>query len=386
MRRILLPLVVLALAAAPVATALDRKQAQALVRIAVKASGLKARQQVRIVLERPAVFRRHRVKLLDRDYPRALQDYDETVLRALGLVNGPRGSLRTALLKLETRRAAYDPATRTAYVQTGAGERTAALPEVVHALQDQHYDLRRLLRLPGGSDARLAAAAAVEGHATLVSRVLAPRALASHGGPKLTRYLELRRGFVTDVGLRFASDLRNLGGRSALLGSLQRFPATSEQVFHLDKYLEREPARAIVLPVEAAGMTLVRDGSFGELDVRALLAVFGVPRLDHAAAGWGGGRTALYRRAGAEAVAVALDWDSERDALEWAEAVAVYVNESFDADTPGLLATVPCEATACWRTDARSIAFMSFGSRTVLVLGSDVTDAAALAAAVLGPE
>ena len=39
-------------------------------------------------------------------------------------------------------------------------------------------------------------------------------------------------------------------------------------------------------------------------------------------------------RPGAEAVALALDWDSEQDALEWAEAVASYVNEAFDAATP----------------------------------------------------
>ncbi|MDQ3065816.1 MAG: hypothetical protein M3R12_01515, partial [Actinomycetota bacterium] len=279
MKKTFLALVVATLVAAPIAEALDRPQAQALLRLAQKVTGLKAREQVRVVVERAAPFQARRVRMLDLAYPRRAQDYDEAVYRSLGLVSGGKGALRKTLIEIENRSGLYDPAARTAYVRAGSTERAAALHEIVHALQDQHYDLRRVGRLPGGSDSKLAAMAAVEGHASLVSNVLVPRRTSSHGGPKLKRFLELERGFVYDVGLRFAADLRNLGGRTAILGALKRFPASSEQVFHLDKYLEREPAAAIVLPVDAAGMTLAGAGTFGELDVRALLAVFGVPRL-----------------------------------------------------------------------------------------------------------
>ncbi|MBA3347340.1 MAG: hypothetical protein H0T13_02150, partial [Actinobacteria bacterium] len=117
--------------------------------------------------------------------------------------------------------------------------------------------------------------------------------------------------------------------------ALRRFPESTEQIFHLDKFLERERPLQIVLPVDAAGLRLAADNTFGELDVRALLAVFGVPRLDHAGTGWGGGRTAIYRAPGREAVAIAPDWDTELDAQQWSDAVALYVNEAFDADVPG---------------------------------------------------
>ncbi len=384
MRRLLLCVLAAALIAAPSAAALDRNQAKALLRVAVKLSGLQAREQVRIVVERPAPFRQRRVKLLDRGYPRAAQDYDETVYRALGLVTGGKGVLRKTLIEMQNRTGVYDPVSRTAYVQSGAGERATALHEIVHALQDQHYDLQRMSRLPGGSDATLAAAAAIEGHATLVAGVLATRKSSSHGGAKLTRFVELQRGFPYTVGLRFAAELRNLGGTKAVLGSLQRFPATSEQIFHLDKYLERERGSAIVLPVESAGMTLAGDGTFGELDVRALLAVFGVPRLDHVGTGWGGGRTAIYRGSGGDLLLVALDWDSERDAEEWAEAVGLYVNEAFDAAVPGLPASVACETSICWQLGSRGIAFARDGARTSLTIGSDAAQAAALARAALG--
>jgi hypothetical protein len=380
MRRIALPLA-LVLLLTPSAAALDRPQLAALVRIAEKASGLEARRTVRVVTERPAQFRLRRIRLLDRGYPRSAQAHDEAVYRALGLLDGRPGVLRQSLIELDRRRGLYDPAARTAYVQAGAGERATALHEIVHALQDQRYDLRRVTRLRGGSDAARAAVALVEGHAILVADVLARRS-ASHGGGRLTRFLDLQRGFTTIVGLRFAADLRNLGGNRALLGALARLPATSEQVFHLDKYLERERAVSILLPVDAAGMTLAGDGSFGELDVRALLAVFGVPRLDRAANGWGGGRTAVYRGGGG-AVLVALDWDAEADAGQWADAVAAYVDRAFDA-APGAPVPVACAADACWQLGARGIAFVREGRRTALAIAASTEPAALLAGAALG--
>lgn len=383
MKRILVVALLAALVAAPIAAALDRAQATSLVRVAVKLSGLKARETVRIVVEPKPAFERRRVQLVDRGYPLPLQSYDETVYRTLGLISGGKGTLRRALIEMENRTGAYDPRSGTAYVQAGRNERATALHEVVHALQDQHFDLSRVDRIRGGSDAKAAALAAIEGHAALVADVIAPKTTsAARQGDKLTRFLELERGFAYSVGLRFASDLRNLGGRSAVLGALKRFPATSEQIFHMDKYLEREPAVPIVLPVDAAGMKLAGDGSFGELDVRALLAVFDVPRLDHVGSGWGGGRTALYRSGPGDAVVVALDWDTERDAAEWQEAVGIYVNEAFDPAVPGLPAPSACAVTTCWEISGRGIALQVRGARTTLVLASSVAQAAAVARAV----
>ncbi|MGH3071579.1 MAG: hypothetical protein ACRDNB_04815 [Gaiellaceae bacterium] len=382
MKRIYLPLLAF-LVAVPAAAALDRAQTQALVRLAQSASGLHARKPVRVVFEQPAPFARRRIRLLDRGYPRAAREHDETVYRALGLLAGDKGVLRRTLIELEDRRGLYDPVARTAYVRKGAGERAAALHEIVHALQDQRHDLRRLARLPGGRDAARAATAVVDGHASLVADVLARRP-ASRGGSRLTRFLELERGFASAVGTRFAADLRNLGGNRALLGALARLPATSEQVFHLDKYLERERAAPIVLPTQAAGLALASDETFGELDVRALLAVFGVPRLDRVGSGWGGGRSAVYGDGDAQAVLVALGWDTELDAGEWAEAAALYVDEAFDAAAPGLPAPVACDADVCWDLGGTRIAFAREGVRTGLALAATVDAAAELATASVG--
>ena len=374
MTRPLLAILVAALVVAPGAGAIDRKQAQALLRLAVKATGLSARAPVPIVVEQRPRFRQRRVKLFDRVYPRAAQAHDETVYRALGLLTGGNGTLRKALLTLDTRLGVYDPAARTAYVQAGSRERAAALRQLVHALQDQHFDLSRIRRLASNRDATMAATAAIEGHASLL--LGAPAAPKPGVGTRLTRFLVLERGFASTVGLRLAADLRNLGGTPGVRSALRRFPATTEQVFHIDKFLQREPASKIVLPIDVAGMRRGSTGTFGELDVRALLAVFAVPRLDAAATGWGGGRAAVYRDLTTEAVLMALNWDSEADADQWAAAAIAYVQVAFGAGLPA-----ECEATACWILGGRTIAFDRVGVRTALAVAADTGRAEALARA-----
>ena len=253
---------------------------------------------------------------------------------------------------MENRTGVYDPVSRTAYVQSGAGERATALHELVHALQDQHFDLRRAARAsPAAATASLAAAGArSRGTRRSSPAVLVARSLSAHGEPQPDALPRARSAASRPrVGLRFAANLRNLGGNAArVLGSLRRFPATTEQVFHLDKFLERERPLPIVLPGRARpDCELAGDGTFGELDVRALLAVFGVPRLDHAGDGLGRRPHRDLPR-----LPAARPWRSrstgtpERDAQSSGrDAVTRYVNEAFDAATR----RDPRAPTACRR-------------------------------------
>ena len=102
------------------------------------------------------------------------------------------------------------------------------------------------------------------------------------------------------------------------------------------------------------------------LAVRTLLAVFGVPRIDRAGTGWGGGRTARYTGNGGEAVALVLTWDTALDAAQWAAAVPGYLKAAFG--TPA----------------SRAVAFERSGRRTALVVGPDLARARALAHALTG--
>ena len=358
----------------------------ALTRIASKASGLRAKSRPKVVVLGKAAMQRQALRLLDDEYPPEQQAYDETIYRALGLLPDDQ-ALRPALVRQAgSTLGAYDVSRHAAYVRSGASQRRTLLRELVHALQDQTFDLGRLSGLrPGHRDAALAGAAAVDGHVAFATtvRLGLDRRLAARSGPPIDAFVALEAGFPDATGVRFISTLQNLGGNRAIFTALRRFPSTTEQIFHIDAFLGHEPAAAIALPTVIGKFGRVREDSFGELDVRALLAAFAVPRLDRVGAGWGGGRTGLYRDpAGRQSVVLALDWDDDLDADQWAEAVTTYVNEAFDAERPGFPATA-CSATACWRVGGREIVFEHSGVRTALVFGPTLADAATIAREVL---
>jgi hypothetical protein len=382
--------IALALAAGATAAA-PPGEVPALTRVASRLSGIKASHRVTVRVVSVQAMTAVAQRLLDRDYPPEQQAYDETVYRGLGLL-GPTTQLRPVLLRIATTNVIglYDPVNRVLYVRRGSSRRAATLHGLVHALEDQAFNLRRMTGLRRSDrDAALAATAAVEGDAEFASTLLggrslafAPRRLAALPGTPIGNFLRLEQQFPDTVGLRFVTTLHNLGGNRAVFSALRQFPATTEQVFHMDAFLTREPALPVQLPTAAAGFALQGSDTFGELDVRALLAVFQVPRLDVAGEGWGGGRSAVYAdAAGDQAVALVLQWDTELDAQEWQEAFATYVNEAFDADTPGFPATTACAVDTCWSVGGRRIAFARNGSRTAVVLGPSVDAAAALAAA-----
>jgi hypothetical protein len=357
----------------------------ALTRIASKVSGLRVRTRPRVVVLGKAAMQQQAVKLLDRDYPPEQQAYDETVYRALGLLADDEPLRPSLVQQANGTLGLYDAVGRRIYVRAGSTQRRTLLRELVHALQDQSFGLRRLTGLRSGQrDAALAGTAAVDGHAIFAANVRLGlgRPLAGKGSA-IRDFLGLEAGFGNATGVRFVSTLQNLGGKRAIFTALQRFPATTEQVFHIDAFLEREPAAPLALPSVIGKFGRAREDTFGELDVRALLAAFAVPRLDRVGTGWGGGRTALYRDpSGRQAVVVALDWDEPTDADQWAEAVGTYVNEAFDPDRPGLPAATPCDATTCWSVGGRELAFEHDGLRTALVFGPTPADAAAIARAI----
>ena len=289
----------------------------------------------------------------NRDYPASLQRVDAGLDALLGL------TARTSTTTSSTR-AWYDvPARRLFLQRRPAAPRRAVLNEVVRALVDQNFDLRRLdgLRVRD-HDRWLAARGVVDGIAALASGLRTTKADAG-----------------TLAGRTLAAQLRSIGGNAAVASALRTFPQTTEQLLHIDKFLEREPALPVHLPQRAGPATLVSFETFGELDVRDLLQTFGVQSAATAAAGWGGGRVALYNAGDGRVAALLLRWDSPADALEWQAAAAQYVATAFPGATPG---TCP-PLDRCWRGSA-DVAVGVFGTTSVLASGPN---APALAAALL---
>jgi hypothetical protein len=302
------------------------------------------------------------VRARNRDYPASLRRTDTSVETLLGL------TVRSTTLP--SPRAWYDATTRRLFVQRSpAASRSAVLNEIVRALVDQNYDLRRLsgLRLRD-HDGWLAARGIVDGAAALASG-LRPGQLR---GTPLDRFTQLEANVGTGPGRTLVAQLRSIGGSAAVASALRTFPQTTEQLLHIDKFLQREPALPVRLPQHAGPATLVSTETFGELDVRDLLQAFGVASAVTAADGWGGGRLALYAAGDERVAAIVLRWDSPEDALEWQAAATQYVGAAFPSATP---ATCP-PLDRCW-TGSAEIAAGVFGTTTVLASGPNAPAVAA---------
>ena len=342
-----------------------------LLRSASRLSGLPVR---RVVPKRVLTGPRYDAAVLRaayREYPRSLRSIDAALYARLGLT--PR-SLQTPLASnVHASRAWYDPVGRRLLLRRApAAKRAWVVNELVRALVDQNFNLRRIAKLRvRDRDRAIAAKSIVDGTAALASGVSASPVR----GTPLERFLELESGLA--AGKALAKELRYLGGSRALASALRLFPQTTEQLLHIDKFLERERALPVRLPTRIGDWRLRASETFGELDVRSLLLAFGVPNAVAAAEGWGGGRIGLYvSPTGQTTAALALQWDTVDDSAEWRAAVTRYVGAAF----PGATARDCPPLDGCW-SSTWHVAAGVLGSASVFASGpaSDTLAAALLA-------
>jgi len=306
-----------------------------------------------------------------RDYPLRLQRNDTRLYERLGLLSRSTRGRPSGVSS-----AWYDPATRRLVLRRApiAGQ-ARLVNELVRALVDQNFDLRRLKGMrTRDRDRAIAAKAIVDGTAALASGL---RAKTTSGTP-LERFLQLEGSAGLGPGRALAAELRYLGGHIALDSALRTFPQTTEQLLHVDKFLERERALPVQLPSRIGAARLSAAETFGELDLRGLLRAFGVPNAETTAAGWGGGRLALYLSpAGDTIAALVVRWDTPEDAVEWRDAVPRYVAAAFPDASAGNCPPLD----RCWSGSSAEVAAGVLDSTSVLVSGPG---AAAVGAALLG--
>jgi hypothetical protein len=242
--------------------------------------------------------------------------------------------------------ATYSPLdTQVLLVSDRGGFRNTGLltHEFVHALQDQHFDLLRLmLARPFSFDRAEAAFALVEGDAVSVERraaqpdAWARKTLEEVAREEEGRYAGYRKGIgalfpplLTETfifryrdGLRFVEALRRARPAVNLDEVFRRPPASSEQVLHPEKYLAGEAPREIEANAEGfadEGWRLTATTPLGEVGVRGLLmAGVQAEEAKRAAAGWGGDRSFVFEREGHAPLFVWKSvWDTSRDAQEF---------------------------------------------------------------------
>jgi hypothetical protein len=269
----------------------------------------------------------------------------ELAVKTLGMA--PQDlDLRDLQLKLLTEQLAglYDPKAREFYLASWVDpllQRPVIVHELTHALQDQHFELRRLAEWPDGdSDAQLAAHSLVEGDATLLmaqyvlkhpeagaaylqAMATAPKMPVFENAPRAVRE-SLTFPFVQ--GMQFATALHGRGGWKAVSAAYTPLPQSTEQILHLDKFDRRERPVAVTLAdvsgLLGRGWRRLDSDVSGEAGYQIILDQFlGDPAESRrAAAGWGGDRFSVYERGGDAIVIQMTAWDSEADAREFADA------------------------------------------------------------------
>lgn len=243
----------------------------------------------------------------------------------------------------------YDPYKKTLYIADWLPlemQRPALAHEIEHALQDQHFDLKKLSApLKEDGDRQLARSALVEGDGTAVMLEFAARGmgvdtskmpevlsrlgrqmmqLSMSTTPALQKAPAVLREslvFPYAAGLEFITALRKDQPWRRIDEVFRDPPDSTEQVIHPDKYLQRErPVRITSAPLATlAPRKEVKRDVLGEMMLRVWFNMrLSDQAADQAAAGWGGDRLVAYSQEGeALPVVVVLSaWDSEQDASE----------------------------------------------------------------------
>jgi len=326
---------------------LASKESKAVARTLVRVSeirGVKATRPVPgVKLDRDKLVGRIKDKAL-REYPADALRREGQLLQMFGFAPPTFDYLNEMMTLLEAQlEGFYEPKNGTMYLAAdlrGKEAQATLAHELVHALQDQMWDLKsRSSYRSGKGDETLALACLAEGDATSVMMDFVMqeqgrtaldlpddmlRELMANGvnGASIQNVPHILRTTLVAPyidGLSFVHALRRKGGWAMVDRAWSQPPTTTEQVLHLEKWESHEPALTIPPPTALAlgpGWKKDDEDTFGELGFALTFAEW----LDNAearsaAAGWGGDRSAVYTKGDELAFAV----HSRYDALSFAE-------------------------------------------------------------------
>jgi hypothetical protein len=307
----------------------------------------------------------------DLDENTSPQEFEATrkTLIKLGLIKN-NFRLRDYIVQLLREQVAgyYEPKTKEFYLAAWlplSDQKRVIAHELMHALQDQHFDLRRFERWPkGDSDAELAAHALVEGEATLVMiqyeleqsgfrldlNISLTNLMLENDGAEDKQYpimanapkvLRENLQFPYIYGAGFAQAVLRKGSWPLLNEAYARLPVSTEQILHPEKFLNpdnpTEVRLADALAVLGKDWKQADSDVNGEFGYQVVLSEFiSKSAAQAAAAGWDGDRYALYEnpRTGGLLLAHYTTWDTPGDAQEFLKAYAQRTARRYGLEPP----------------------------------------------------
>jgi hypothetical protein len=347
-------------------------------------------------------IQRFLIKNMDEDTSPAEMHASEVELKKLGLV--PQDfQFRPFIISLLTEQVAgyYDPRQQEFFLADWIdpdGQQPVMAHELTHALQDQHFNLRRFEKWPkGDSDAELAAHALVEGDASLAMAHYVARSplriislLKSLGASKSAteeidrapRAIRESLLFPYEQGMQYAQQLYKRDGWPLVSKAFKDLPQSTEQILHIDKYLAREAPRKIILPdITAAlgkGWKRIDTDVNGEWSYYLILDEYlkSEKESQTAAAGWGGDRYAVYEGAkpGEVLIVQVSVWDTPKDAVEFFNAYKKRTSLRYGAGATPVKSPYTDTSTKlhegqAWRTPEGQVFLIRNSDSVVIVEG-----------------
>lgn len=279
-------------------------------------------------------------------------EHTNKALIAYGLV--PKDfRYREFMIKLMTEQVAgfYRPKSKELFIADWndlGQQKPVMVHELAHALQDQHFNLRRFEKWPNGDgDRETAIHALIEGDATAVmyNYQLKPmgyditrlpaisngaeQSLAQAKRDKQLVFLSapaaLRESLLFPYlyGATFVQEMMKKRGWEGVSAAFTDLPQSTEQILHYDKYASKEAPVKVILPdvskLLGTGWKRIDTDVNGEFGYFVILSEFiGRKNAKEAAAGWGGDQSTLYENANGQLLLIHLShWDSAKEADEF---------------------------------------------------------------------
>ena len=285
----------------------------------------------------------------------------ERSYKAFGLIPANM-DVRRFMLDLLSEQVAgyYDPKAKTLYVVEGGDEAITAVTlshELVHALQDQHFNLDSLMHSRDDNDRLTTGQSIVEGQATLEqlgAMIGSDNAITSlpGGWDRVRQMIREMQGSMPVFAsaptifqetlifpyLTGAEFMRRFKQERKGESPFTRLPTSTEQLLHPELYFTtRDDPTTVVLPEPLAG-TVDYQNNLGEFETRILLFEFLKDQGSavRGAAGWDGDRYALIRTPHGDAIVWVSVWDNSIDAAEFFDLLDVsMIKRSGGAIRPG---------------------------------------------------
>lgn len=299
--------------------ALQRKLSTTLAYVS-EIRNLSAKSEVKGRLIARAEIERFLTAEIDEQTPKDVIEATQAMLFGFGTVDADF-DYRKSILQLMTSQLLgfYDPKRKTFFVEgnlSGEEADVTLFHELVHALQDQHYDLSHLSDFEeDAGDRQSAVHGLAEGDATsaMIDAMLKPsgssalevpdgifQAQTLLGSAATSAPTVLVRSLLAPYvdGLAFTNRLRQQGGFAAVDEAWRAPPLSTEQLLHVDKFLAHELPLVVPLPPappHLPELALRFHDVMGEQTLRILLEEWLPARTAAAAAAdWGGDRLSAF--------------------------------------------------------------------------------------------